>query len=1410
MAVKADNHHTARSRTPYHAPMRPFAVLLVWVLILSSLVPLLGGQPRDVQAASVPAWTKILHLHDGPDYISSNYFDWMNSTGPTNPTDTNYEAQNPPVDGISIRKNPSPNHKHYWVMYPYLSSSIALTGDLDAHLWARSKGNQSGTLITAIFYDMGPGQIGNPNLWTEIGRNTVPLVGPTYSDFNVYDIPVANVSYTLAVGHSLVLAAQRGDSFNDVLIIMFDETSKDSYVTLTTSVSATVDAAWTEDAAQNARALFSDLETIYVKANVSDPFGAYDIVGANVSASCSGNGTMVLPPMLMALNRTDPAQVPYWKTFELALPSLPHGTYILNVTASDHQGIPTWFTCLVTVVTVDHFGVSAPARIVAGENFTLTVTALDSSNATITNWVGTVSIVAYRPDKTSVSNGTLSVSSLVVSVGDLGQVTNSSVNYSWGNETILIRASSGVHIGWSAPVHVSSGPVVRIEMNIPTGTVAYAGSTVSLVATGFDSFNNVNSTWACRWNVTGGIGVIIGTGTRVSFGPSVIGTGNITCTDDDNGVNITIDVTVVGGTLARVDITVTFDPLQIPERETRVFVALGYDAAGNQLALANVTWDTNTSGSIQSIGSGPSALFTAGYLPESGAIHARKGNIIGTITVKIIDSSKGPSFSPIPPQYVTENTGAWQLNLNGYWHHPNGTASLTWWAENVNTSLFLISHAQSSNSVIQFYTQVNEFGDDTFDLWAVDQAGFRAHTTVTVHILHVNQAPEFVNNPPTVLYVKFDKSYIFDFSYYVRDVDNPKSDLILTSSSGRVFFDGLNATFLFPQKNGDQSYFEFVTLNLSDGHSATELKIVVWATTDTPPSLVKTIPDQSILEGTIDYPAFNLDDYFADLDNDTLFYSYGFYNVKVSIDSQTHEVLLSAPGEWSGTEEGIFTATDPTGALMTGMARITVIPVNDPPRIIQNIGTVFVKYNETYYLYLSPFVFDPDNSMDSLTFNISNPHIKEGTSVTGAHRLEMLFPPSSDPNSSIFTGPYTVTVAMVVSDPLGATSPPLFFQVRVTGDSPPQVSVPDPDQLYYSFPENSYLNGSLQLYNLFSDSDDSSLTFYLSGTEHVFARVFSNGDVNLSSTVNWSGMEALNVKAVDSHGAWSLVQVHITVTPVNQAPVIYPIPDIINRGAFRNAHYPIFQYIYDSDTPYSSLKITATPSGNAFVVGTNLYVSLPDGVDVITVTLQASDGKLSSNIVSFKVGVEKTTAEQIGWPYSFPLLLLGVGVAAFFVASRIPRPYALENLFLIHNDGRLVAHVTREENTLLDKDVVSAMFTAVQEFVRDSFQKGEVGLKKLEIGDRNVVIEKGHSAYLALIYSGWPTKETFDMLSMLMSDIEERYGERLGKWNGTAKTVRGAERMLQDYMSSTFQPGTWHEEEEIAEKEWVDILDKEA
>ena len=556
----------------------------------------------------------------------------------------------------------------------------------------------------------------------------------------------------------------------------------------------------------------------------------------------------------------------------------------------------------------------------------------------------------------------------------------------------------------------------------------------------------------------------------------------------------------------------------------------------------------------------------------------------------------------------------------------------------------------------------------------------------------------------------------------------------------------------------------------------------------------------------MDFYAFDLDLYFFDLDGDFLVYEYGFDNIDVRIASD-HGVYLSALSEWSGVTDGAFTAIDPEGAFKTATAFVTVIAVNDRPEVDMP-GEIFVHYDSEVRLDAAMYVFDPDHALQELDFSFDSEYV-----TYEAGEIALLFP--GDQLGGPYSEPYVVEVNMTVADPGDPSlSNSTSFNVTVSDNYPPAITCPVPYSCILSFPEDAYLNDSVRLDILFYDLDDSDLEYsveYVTSDHKVLATIYPNSVVNFTAAENWSGTEKVVFRAEDSKGAWCSWAATIVVTPVNDAPVITPIQDFRLTGWPRSFRLHVGDYIHDIETPIiSDLQVRATPEAHVTAVGEYLYISMPDGVNEISITLYAEDSDgAKSNSETFRVVLVKTMAEIIGYPYSLPLVLLAAGVASYFLASRIPRPFGLENLFLIHNDGRLIAHVTRRENTNMDKDVVSAMFTAVQEFVRDSFQQGEAGLKKLEIGDKNVFIEKGKSVYLALIYTGWPPKETFTSLTMLLRDVEERYGERVERWNGTMKAVPGVEPMLQSFMSSRFRPGSWHAEEEIGEEEWVDILSEE-
>ena len=1102
----------------------------------------------------------------------------------------------------------------------------------------------------------------------------------------------------------------------------------------------------------------------------------------------------------------DPSPLSSWSHFEYDVVSLPNGTLRVLVLANDPQGAPSWLSTTVLVVGVDHFEVTVPESVTVLEPFSMTVSAVNSSGSVIPEWTGEVTIEAYLPDMSAPAYGTLGTDATTIESSDLGNVTIPGQTYDYAEDTIVIRASSGAHEGWSSPVAVHSGPVVDVEVEYPGSYELPAGAVVTLVASGVDAYGNTNTTWVPNWTLSSPIGALTSEDLEATLEVTSVGTAYVNCTNDLNNVTVSLLFTISPSLLTEIEIS-PGDTLTIREGVSQALSATGYDLYGNEVSIGGAVWVTDTSGTL--VGVGGTATYVAGFVPETGVIEVSVGGVSASLDVVVLNAEDGPWLSDIPVQATTEDSN-WTLVLTSYWHHVNGTYGLRWYAEGVDTSLYTVLHDQASEAYVRFLTQPDKFGNDVFRLWVRDSNGFSTYQDISVDIQSVNDAPEFVHNPPTEIYVKFDTAYSFDYSYYISDVDTTKSELMMSSSmSSNVYFDRLIGTFMFPEEA--EAYFEIVTLTVTDASEGSRLdstnsdslKVIVWVTDDTPPSLNYSLPDVTMYEGEVK-DVFDLDDYFFDTDNDYLVYTYGFENLEVEIGPETHVVTISATLEWSGTTEGVFTAVDPVGALKSDTVVVTVIAVNDPPEF-RNPGTVHVRYDTTYRLDAEMYVSDPDNSISELSFSSNNSYI---TYDAGAKALMFTFPGSL--GGGPFSEPYMVPVSITVTDPLG-NSTVCGFEVLVSDNAPPVVTDPVPYYDFVTFLEDSYLNGTIVLDILFHDPDDSELYYNVVGNENVFVTIYDDSGLNFTAATNWSGSEDIELVAVDSHGGWCLWHMTVTVIPVNDPPHILPIPDFFVRGGPRNMHFDISQYVIDSESAYSEIVITANPDPEVFVVGNYLYVEIPEGTSEITVTLSAEDSSgAESNEVTFKVVLEKTMAEMIGYPYSLPIVLMAAGIGGYFIARRLPRPYEVEDLFLIHNDGRLVSHVTKDEDSVMDKDVVSAMFTAVQEFVRDSFQAGEVGLKKLEIGDRNVVIEKGGSVYLAMIYSGWPPKVVFDTLAMLLRDIEERYRGKIEKWNGTKKTIKGVDEMLQEYTARKYMPGSWAVEEEIDETDWVDILSKES
>jgi OOP family OmpA-OmpF porin len=127
--------------------------------------------------------------------------------------------------------------------------------------------------------------------------------------------------------------------------------------------------------------------------------------------------------------------------------------------------------------------------------------------------------------------------------------------------------------------------------------------------------------------------------------------------------------------------------------------------------------------------------------------------------------------------------------------------------------------------------------------------------------------------------------------------------------------------------------------------------------------------------------------------------------------------------------------------------------------------------------------------------------------------------------------------------------------------------------------------------------------------------------------------------------------------------------------------------------------------------------------------------------------------------------------------------YRVEQIFLIHRkSGILLQHVGGGHNDGKDPDLVSGMLTAIQEFVKDSFDSatGEM-LDSLRMdGDHSVWIEQGPHAILAAVIRGIPPLELRTRFSRLLDHIHRLYGVKLEDFRGQTSVFAMIRSDLED------------------------------
>ncbi len=147
------------------------------------------------------------------------------------------------------------------------------------------------------------------------------------------------------------------------------------------------------------------------------------------------------------------------------------------------------------------------------------------------------------------------------------------------------------------------------------------------------------------------------------------------------------------------------------------------------------------------------------------------------------------------------------------------------------------------------------------------------------------------------------------------------------------------------------------------------------------------------------------------------------------------------------------------------------------------------------------------------------------------------------------------------------------------------------------------------------------------------------------------------------------------------------------------------------------------------------------------------------------------------------------GVPFHQIVLRNTLIYRVEQVFLIHREsGLLIQHLAQADVETQDADAVSAMLTAIEDFVKDSFtgrnsDSGE-GLDTVDLGDYTLWLIHGPKAFLACAIRGMPPAQLRGDFQEVLERVHRLYGAALDDFADAQAPLEAVRPSLEDCLVS--------------------------
>ena len=122
---------------------------------------------------------------------------------------------------------------------------------------------------------------------------------------------------------------------------------------------------------------------------------------------------------------------------------------------------------------------------------------------------------------------------------------------------------------------------------------------------------------------------------------------------------------------------------------------------------------------------------------------------------------------------------------------------------------------------------------------------------------------------------------------------------------------------------------------------------------------------------------------------------------------------------------------------------------------------------------------------------------------------------------------------------------------------------------------------------------------------------------------------------------------------------------------------------------------------------------------------------------------------------------------------------AMSELFIMTKGGLLIRHYSDSLRTDLDRDALSGMLVAVQQFVQQTLASKSGALNQLKYGAHSIFFFRGNFTVAAAVAEEGDVETLQYQVLDALQDFEDRYASTLESWNGDVAAFPGLDDIFE-------------------------------